>query len=512
MVERAREPLLAARAIEKRFPGVRALRGVDLSVSSSEVVGVVGENGAGKSTLMRILAGVEAPDAGELAVDGRTVHFASVAAAQRAGIALIHQELSACERLDVTANIVLGREARRSFGRVDRAACEQRARAALERIGLDVDVRTPLEALSIGDRQRVEIAKALDARARVLIMDEPTSSLSSAEARRLFALVGELSAAGSAVLYISHRLGEIEALCDRAVVLRDGEVTGELPRGAIDRDALVRRMVGRDVSQYFSRHPHEPGTEALRLEGLVTQAWPRSSVDLSVRAGEVVGLAGLVGAGRTELLRTVFGLERARAGRVSIGGRVLHAASSHTGPGCALAAGVAFVPEDRQREGLFEDASVARNLSIARLAHDARAGVVDRGRERRLVAELFQRVRIRAASSDVAAGTLSGGNQQKVVLGRAFACEPRVLLLDEPTRGVDVGAKAEIYELIDELARAGLAILFASSELEEILGLSDRCLVLAGGTIAGSLERAELSEETVMRLATRTVPAGGARG
>jgi ribose transport system ATP-binding protein len=491
---------LRARGIEKRFPGVRALAGVDLSLAGGEVLAVVGENGAGKSTLMNILAGVMQPDGGSVEVEDRALHFAGVHDAQKAGIALIHQELCLCERLDVVSNVCLGRETRR-LGLLDRRRNEDRARRALARVGLDLDPSTPVGELAIGQRQMVEIAKAVDADARVLIMDEPSSSLSLAESERLFALVGELAAGGTSVVYISHRLGEVERLADRALVLRDGSVAGELERDEIEHDRLVRLMVGRDVSRFFSRSAHEPGRVVLQVQGLVTRAHPEHAVDLSVREGEVVGIAGLVGAGRSELLRALFMIDRPLAGSSTVLGTALDL-QGVGGPGAALAAGLALVPEDRKEEGLFLAESVRRNLSIVRLADDALRGFVDRAAERELAARAIRETRIKTTRDDEAVDVLSGGNQQKVVLGRAFAAQPKVLCLDEPTRGVDVGAKADIYALIDEHARRGMGVLFASSEMEEILGLADRCIVLHEGRIAGELGREELSEEAVMSLAT----------
>ena len=493
-------PLLRARGIEKRFPGVRALAGVDLWVGAGEVLAVVGENGAGKSTLMNILAGVQKPDCGSIEIEGERVELAGVQEAQAAGIALIHQELCLCDNLDVASNICLGRETQR-FGLINRRRGAQRARHALARVGLDVAPDTPLTDLGIGQRQMVEIAKAVDAEARILIMDEPTSSLSLAESERLFALVEELAASGTSVIYISHRLGEVERLAERAVVLRDGRVAGELARDEIEHDRLVRLMVGRDVSRFFVRTAHEPGAVVLEVAGLVTRAHPRHALDLTVRAGEVVGVAGLVGAGRSEMLRAIFGVDRPLAGRVMVDGREVDV-SGGDGPEATLEAGLALVPEDRKEEGLFLDETVRRNLSIARLGVDASAGFVDGQAERELAERAIRETGIKTSSDQDAVGVLSGGNQQKVVLGRAFAMRPKVLCLDEPTRGVDVGAKAEIYALIDERARSGVGVLFASSEMEEIVGLSDRCLVMHEGRIAGELSREELSEQAVMGLAT----------
>ena len=486
----------------KRFPGVLALSGVGLTLEQGEVLAVVGENGAGKSTLMNILAGVHQPDAGTVEIEGEPVRFQNVQEAQREGVALIHQELCLCDRLDVAANICLGREARGFGGWLDSAENERRARRALERVGVEVDVDSELLDLSIGQRQMVEIAKAVDAEARVLIMDEPTSSLSLAESERLFALVEELASQGTSVVYISHRLSEVERLADRVLVLRDGAVAGELTRAEVEHEALVRLMVGRDVSRFFVRSEHEPGEVALAVRGLVTRAHPEHEIELEVRAGEVVGIAGLVGSGRSELLRAIYLADPSLAGEIEVDGVVLDSSDRHLGPAVAIGAGLALVPEDRKEEGLFMQESVRRNLSIARLGADSRSGFVDGVAERELATRAIEQTNIKTARDSEAVAGLSGGNQQKVVLGRAFATEPKVLCLDEPTRGVDVGAKAEIYALLDERARGGTGVLFASSEMEEILGLSDRCLVMCEGRIAGELAREELTEEAVMLLAT----------
>jgi len=490
--------LLEARGLVKRFPGVRALDGVGLAVGSGETVAVVGENGAGKSTLMKILAGVLSPDAGEIRVDGRPVTVGSVRAAERLGIALIHQELNLCDNLDVAANVFLGREPRRR-GLMDVGRMEDEAERFLQAVGLDVSPRTLLGRLAIGHQQMVEIAKALSTGARLIIMDEPTSSLSQRETEHLFRVIRDLRSRGVAIVYISHRLGEVSEVADRVVVLRDGRNSGELGRGEIDHARMVRLMIGRELSQLYPHEPRAPGPEALEVSGLRTAAHPGHAVSFTVRAGEIVGVAGLVGAGRTELLGALFGVERARGGSVRVGGRAV----DFRRPLDAIRAGMAMVPEDRKQQGLLLEMGVRENVSLASLWRRRLAwGFLDRAGERALAEEMIAQLRIKTPHDRQLVQFLSGGNQQKVVLGKWLALQPKVLLLDEPTRGVDVGAKQEIYRLMDDLAGRGVAILFASSELEEILGMSDRALVMHQGRIAGELPREKLSEESVMLLAT----------
>jgi ribose transport system ATP-binding protein len=491
-------PLLEARGLSRSFPGVRALHAVDLALHCGEVLAVIGENGAGKSTLMKCLAGVQQPDAGEVRLDGRPVRFDSVRSALAHGIALIHQELNLADNLDVAANLFLGREPRR-LGLLDRARMAQDARALLARVGLRCAPDTLVRDLSIGSQQLVEIAKALSVEARVLIMDEPTSSLSVAEAEILFRVIGELRATGVSVIYISHRLGEVSRIADRVVVLRDGENAGELARAQIEHDAMVRLMVGRDVARFYARAAHAVGAPLLEVRDLIVPEHPRERVSFALRAGEIVGLAGLVGAGRSELLETLFCVRRRLGGEVLLAGRPLAARA----PRAAIAAGLVLVPEDRKRQGLVLGLSVADNLGLAALRADrARLGFVDRRRQRALVDEQMRRLRVKAAGPRQPVQLLSGGNQQKVVLGKVLALRPRVLLLDEPTRGIDVGAKQEIHELIEALAAEGVAILFASSEMTEIIGLADRVLVLHEGALRGELARTELSEEAILQLAT----------
>jgi ribose transport system ATP-binding protein len=496
-------PLLQVREVSKQFPGVRALHNVNLTLHRGEVLAVVGENGAGKSTLMKILAGVQTPDSGEILIDGRPVHIESVNKAFDHGIALIHQELNLADNLEVGANIYLGREPHK-FGLIDRKQLNRNAQRMLERVGLDVAPTATVSTLSIGRQQMVEIAKALSIDARILIMDEPTSSLSSHEAEQLFRVIKDLRASGVSVIYISHRLGEVKELADRVVVLRDGENAGELPREEISHDNMVRMMVGRDVSQFYARQQHEIGEAVLQVEDLVTPTWPQHALSFSVRRGEIVGVAGLVGAGRTEMLRTLFGIDRPLRGTVQLNGKSIKLES----PVDAIRAGMALVPEDRKQHGLIVDMAVRANIGLAGLRYKQRPlGFLNQAAETADTTEMIRKLRIKTPSAEQIARYLSGGNQQKVVLGKWLALDPSLLLLDEPTRGIDVGAKQEIYRLMEELAEQGMSILFVSSELEEILGMSDRTIVMHEGRITGELTRDQLSEEAIMQLATGIVRA-----
>ncbi|WP_437786753.1 sugar ABC transporter ATP-binding protein [Sorangium sp. So ce1097] len=490
-------PLLEARGLTKRFPGVLALRGVHLSLGRGEVLGIVGENGAGKSTLMKILAGVESPDAGEIVLDGRPVVLGSVREALSRGVALIHQELNLADNLDIAANIFLGREPRRG-GFIDEGRMEREARALMARVGLGGSPRALVGGLSLGQRHLVEIAKALSASARVLIMDEPTSCLSPREAEALFQVVRELRAGGISVVYISHRLGEVRALCDRVLVLRDGENAGELGRDEVSHERLVRLMVGRDLSQFYPHVPHPPGEPVLEVSRLRTARHPEHALSFTVRAGEIVGVAGLLGAGRTSLLKAIFGVAPAAAGSIRVAGREVTLRT----PRDAIAAGIGLVPEDRQQQGIILEMAVRANVSLPSLERTQRRGVLDRAGERRMSAQIVRELGVRTPSDVQPAQHLSGGNQQKVVIGKWLSMSPRVLLLDEPTRGIDVGAKHEIYQLMERLAAGGMATLFVSSDMEEVIGMSDRALVMHEGRIAGELGRAELSEEAIMQRAT----------
>ncbi len=491
------KPLLDVRELCKQFPGVKALDRVSMSLRQGEVLAVIGENGAGKSTLMKILAGVQQADSGEIALDGERVRVGSVAAAQQLGIALIHQELNLADNLDVGANLFLGREPRR-FGLIDRKAIARDSKVLLDQLGLDVSPQTIVGTLSIGHQQMVEIGKALSVRARILIMDEPTSSLSQRETEQLYAVIRGLKARGVSIVYISHRLGEVKELADRVEVLRDGANAGRLERDEINHAAMVRLMVGRDITASKRGPRAECQPVVLAVNGIRTVAHPRQPVSFSIRAGEVVGIAGLVGAGRTELLETLFGVQPPIAGTVEINGQSL----APRRPKDAIRAGMALVPEDRKAQGLILEMAVRENISLASLRADSRAGFLPRRREQAVSREMIGRLNIKTPSDRQTVQLLSGGNQQKIVLGKWLAIRPRVLLLDEPTRGIDVGAKREIYRIMEELAAQGVAILFVSSELEEVLTLSDRALVMCQGRISGELSREDLTEEAVMRLAT----------
>ncbi|GAA3174527.1 MULTISPECIES: sugar ABC transporter ATP-binding protein [Streptomyces] len=514
--------LLRVEGVTKSFPGVRALDGVDLSLRSGEVHVLLGENGAGKSTLIKMLSGAHRPDQGRIlaaqgadgSADGlREVHIRSAQDAERIGIATIYQEFNLVPGLTVAENIFLGRQPRTALGLVDRKTMRARAAELLRRVRLDVSPSTPVAELGIARLQMVEIAKALSLDARVLIMDEPTAVLTSEEVETLFGIVRELRADGVGIIFITHHLEEIGALGDRVTVLRDGRSVAEVP-ATTDEDELIRLMVGRDISEQYPRlRPDSPGAPLLRVRGL-TRHGARGSkgaparpvfegIDFEVRAGEVVGLAGLVGAGRTEVARALFGVDRYDAGTVEVDGKAL-------APGdvrAAMRAGLGLVPEDRKGQGLVLDASLQDNLVLARLDRDTRGGLVDRRGQRREAAAVAAQLKVRMSGLGQSARTLSGGNQQKIVIGKWLLTETRLLILDEPTRGIDVGAKVEIYQLINELTAAGCAVLMISSDLPEVLGMSDRVLVMSQGRIAGELAAAEATQDAVMELAVQA-PAG----
>ncbi len=482
----------------KSFPGVRALNDVSLHLDKGEVLAVLGENGAGKSTLMKILAGVLPADEGQILIDGNLVEIAGVHDALKHGIALIHQELNMATNLSVGANIFLGREPRKR-GLIDEASIHEESKIYLEMVGLAVDPMDKVGELALGRRQLVEIAKALSVNARVLIMDEPTSSLSQRETETLFRVIRDLRHRGVSIIYISHRLGEAKELADRVMILRDGETAGDLGKDEINHDAMVRLMVGREISQFYTRTIHQPGEVALEVRNLRTSAHPEHQLNFSLRTGEVVGMAGLVGAGRSEMLATLFGVTPPVSGKIRICGETADLRS----PNEAIRSGLALVPEDRKLQGLILEMTVRENLGLATLKRDSPNGLfLNETREGEIAQQMIEQMRVKTPSSRQVVRYLSGGNQQKVVLGKWLAMEPRVLLLDEPTRGIDVGAKQEIYGLMEDLAGRGVAILFVSSEMEEVLGMSDRVLVMHEGRLTGELSRDLLSEEAIMQLAT----------
>lgn len=461
------------------------------------MVALLGENGAGKSTLMKILAGVQPPSEGTIEWQGQAVQIRGVEDALQLGIALIHQELNLATNLSAGANLFLGREPKK-LGLIDEAAIEQEAKKYLEMVGLDIDPRTEVGSLTIGKQQLVEIAKALSIDAKVLIMDEPTSSLSQRETECLFEVVDDLKARGVSVIYISHRLSEVVRLCDRVVVLRDGENAGELEKANITHDKMVPLMVGRELSQYYDHSPNDAGDLRLEVRDVVSSRFPEEKVSFQLRAGEIVGMAGLVGAGRTELLETLFGISPALSGEIRVDGQVCQIQCARD----AISAGLALVPEDRKAQGLVLEMAVDENLALATLDRDQRSGFRSPQKEDAVASTMIERMRIKTPSKQQVVRYLSGGNQQKVVLGKWMALDPPILLLDEPTRGVDIGAKQEIYALMEELSERGIAILFVSSEMDEIIGMSDRTLVMHEGRITGELQRSELSEEAIMELAT----------
>jgi ribose transport system ATP-binding protein len=499
----AETPLLEMRGICKRFPGVVALDGVSLQIARGEVVALVGENGAGKSTLMKILGGVYHPDGGEIRVDGRPVEIQNVTDAMALGIAFIHQELNVLNNLDVAANIFLGREPLlKPLGLIDRKKIHADSVPFLKRLGLDISTRTRLDRLSIAQQQLVEIAKALSLNARLIIMDEPTSSLTLSETNRLIELVCELSSQGVSIIYISHRLGEIDQCADRVVVLRDGKNAGEAPRDEVTHDKLVSLMVGREIKSFYVASEARKTPGFLRVRNIRSPMYPEQSVSFDAAQGEILGFAGLVGAGRSEMAKTLVGLDGATHAAVRLDGKDLTIDSARD----AIDHGIYLVPEDRRGEGLVVEMSVRENITLPSLSRYTRMGLIQRSRERKTADEQISSLKTPNAEALVV--NLSGGNQQKVVLGKWLAMQPKVMILDEPTRGIDVGAKAEIYRLMRELAARGAVILMISSDMEEVLHISDRVAVMHEGHLTGVLERADCSEENIMRLAMgRAVPA-----
>jgi rhamnose transport system ATP-binding protein len=494
------EPILALEGAEKSYGAVRALREGSLALRPGEVRALVGENGAGKSTVVKLLGGVVRLDTGTMRVDGEPVDFHSPTAARDAGIAVIYQEPTLFPDLSVAENVVMGFHPLRGLRRIDRGAMRRSVRGLLDRLGVKLDPDRPVRGLSIADQQIVEIAKALSFDARVLIMDEPTAALSGNEVERLFNVVRTLREEGAAVLFISHRIEEVFSICDTVTVMRDGTVVHDARIADMTPDDMVRRMVGRELSALFPKQDAQVGDPVLAVRRL-TREGVFFDVSFQVRAGEIVALAGLVGAGRSEVARAIFGVDKPDAGHVEVAGRKLAPGR----PLAAMRAGIGFVPEDRRQQGLVMDLSVARNATMTRTSALAHGGLIRGGAEDRLAKEWAARLQLKFHRLADPVGFLSGGNQQKVVLAKWLATEPKLLILDEPTRGIDVGTKAEVHRLMSELAGQGMAVLMISSELPEVLGMADRVLVMHEGRLTADIPREQADEESVIRAATGRV-------
>ena len=500
------EPLIDIRGVTKRFPGVVALEDVSFSIAPGELHAICGENGAGKSTLMKILSGVITEFDGEIAVRGQPIAFRGTRDAAAAGISIIHQELNLVEQLSAAANIFLGREWTGALGWLNDAGMEREAAGLFSRLKCDVRPGQRVSELRVGDQQLVEIAKALSLKSDILIMDEPTSALTESEVERLFRVIADLRRDGVTILYISHKMDEIFRLADRITVLRDGRLVKTLHRSATNAREIAHLMVGREIESVSLGAGRAPGEPILTVENL-SLAWPGharrwrlENIGFTLRRGEILGIAGLMGAGRTELLECLFGAASDPfEGEIRLAGEPVH----FTHPAEARAAGVAMVTEDRKRLGLFSQMTVRDNITLCTLEESLSAGLLSARREREQAQESIMQLGIRTAGTEAAITSLSGGNQQKCIIARWLKTNPRVLLLDDPTRGVDVGAKAELYQVIDALCRQGLGILVTSSELPELLTLCDRILVLCEGRMTGELERREFSEQRIMELATQ---------
>lgn len=488
--------LLEMRGITKRFPGVTALDQVDFELEKGEVHVLLGENGAGKSTLIKMLSGAYQPDEGEILMDGEKVDISSAMEAQALGISTIYQEFNLVPQLTVAENIFLGRQPR-SFGIVNRNKMRKDAQELLERIKVRVDADARVESLGVAQRQMVEIAKALSLDARILIMDEPTASLSGQEVERLFEIIYGLQEDEVGVIFISHHLEEVTEIGDRVTILRDGEYVDQVP-ASTDRSEFVRLMVGRDIEDQFPRRKPELGDTLMEIKN-ISQKGVLEDISFELRAGEVVGIAGIVGAGRTELAEAIFGSVPADSGEVSVGGETLRPGQ----PREAKSRGIGFITEDRQGEGIVPPLSVSENLGLAAMGENSSAGLVNRRKQRQQAEKMIEDLNIRTPGPDQEIRYLSGGNQQKVVIGKWLLNESKILIMDEPTRGIDVGAKVEIYELINDLTENGAGIVMISSELPEVLGMSDRVLVMSQGRITGELSAEEATQENVMELATQ---------
>ncbi len=495
--------LLRVENIQKRFGGVRALKGVSFDVSEAEIVAIIGENGAGKSTLMKTLGGVHAPDEGQIFVDDVPVSIGGVTDSMKCGIAFIHQELNVLDNLDVAANVFLGREPLKGgpFKLVDQAVMRRETEKYLSQLGLRVSPDTLLSSLSIAEQQMTEIAKALSQKARLIIMDEPTSSLTLQETARLLEVIHQLKASGVSVIYISHRLGEIIEIADRVVALRDGANAGELTKEEITHNRMVSLMVGRDLERFHLPHQLPILDRFVTIKNLRTRRYPAQRVSFDIGRGEILGFAGLVGAGRSEVAQAMFGVETALEGEICIGGGEPFLPKTARQ---AIDLGVYLVPEDRRKTGLILDFPIRDNISLPAVGKDATGGflrLVNLKKEGEIANAQKISLGIKTPTVETRAGNLSGGNQQKVVLAKFLSLSPRLMIFDEPTRGIDVGAKAEIYKLMRALADNGVAVMMISSDMEEVLGVADRIAVMCEGALTGFLTHKEASEEAIMKLA-----------
>jgi ribose transport system ATP-binding protein len=495
---RERNPLLRMEGISKVFPGVVALDAVDLEIYEKEVVGLIGENGAGKSTLMKILGGIYTPNEGRILIDNRPVSISSVSDAMGYSIGFIHQELNVLENIDVAGNIFLGREPRRGpMQLIDRGRINAMAESLLEKLGLGISPSALVGDLSIAHRQMVEIAKALSLDARILIMDEPTSSLTITETETLLGLVRELREQGVSIIYISHRLSELNEIADRVVGLRDGKNAGTLDKDEISHDRMVKLMVGRDINSFYVEPGGERESGYFKARGVTSGAYPNQEVSFDAARGEILGFAGLVGAGRTEIMEAMFGLDAFSAGEVSIGDEVIPISNARD----AINHAIYLVPEDRRLTGLVTDMTVRENITLPSLMDYSRCGLILRDKETEVAQRQMEALDIRAPGAETPVMNLSGGNQQKVVLGKWLSMKPRVIIFDEPTRGIDVGAKAEIYRVMRDLAEQGVVVIMISSDMEEIINVSDRVAVMHEGRITGILNRSDCTEDNIMQLA-----------
>jgi ribose transport system ATP-binding protein len=491
------DPILQMRNICKRFPGVKALDMVNIDIFAGEVVALAGENGAGKSTLMKILGGVYQPDEGEILVNGQSVSIRNVTDASRFGIGFVHQELNVLDNLTVAENVFLGREPKVFGILIDRPKINAEADIYLKRLGLDISPKTPVHQLSIAQQQMVEIAKALSLNAKILILDEPTSSLTLTETETLLSVIKDLRRQGVSIIYISHRLGEIKEIADRVITLRDGKNAGVLEREEINHEAIVKQMVGRDIERFYKPPSTVEKSKLFEVKELRTFRYPTQSVSFEVKRGEIVGFAGLVGAGRSETAQAIFGVDGFLSGKILIDGQPVKISSAKD----AIKHGVFLVPEDRRNVGLILEMPIRENITLPSLRKYSEGILISKSAESKTSKEMCEKLKVKTPSIESNVGNLSGGNQQKVVLAKWLSLNPKLLIFDEPTRGIDVGAKAEIYQLMRDLAEKGVAIMMISSDMEEVLGESDRIAVMHEGKITGILDREDASEESIMKLA-----------